>query len=106
MTRIGFKMEVYPDKIEDYIESHNPIWTELQNVFNEHGVISYSIFLNRENHILFGYVVVSNLDSWNAIARTEVCQRWWKKMKKMMPTNDDNSPKSILLEEIFHFGET
>ena len=37
-----------------------------------------------------------------AIAQTEVCQRWWKFMGDIMPSNPDHSPVSRSLNEVFH----
>ena len=37
-----------------------------------------------------------------AIARTEVCQRWWAYMKDLMLVNPDNSPQAEALIEMFH----
>jgi len=101
--RLGIKMEVFPEMIEDYIKIHNPIWTALKAVFRKHGVISYSIFLDRQTNSLFAYVLVSNIQDWKAIAATKVCQDWWKEMKRLMPTGSDSSPISFALEEVFHF---
>ena len=39
---------------------------------------------------------------WNAIAQTEVCRRWWKHMRDLMPSHPDNSPVSKELAEVFH----
>jgi L-rhamnose mutarotase len=47
-------------------------------------------------------VEFENEEKWNAVASTEVCQRWWSYMKEIMPSNPDHSPISIELKEIFH----
>jgi L-rhamnose mutarotase len=102
MLRKAFIMGVNPDQHGEYERRHNPIWPELQQALKAHGVHNYSIFLDRETNQLFAYVEVDDEDRWDAIARTEVCQRWWKHMKAIMPSNPDNSPKSKSLEEVFH----
>jgi L-rhamnose mutarotase len=102
MLRKAFIMGVNPDQHGKYERRHSPIWPELQQALKAHGVHNYSIFLDRETNQLFAYVEVEDEDRWDAIARTEVCQRWWKHMKAIMPSNPDNSPKSKSLKEVFH----
>ena len=41
-------------------------------------------------------------ERWAAIASTEVCQRWWKHMGDIMPSNSDSSPVASDLDEVFH----
>ena len=102
MIRKAFKMKVYPDKIGEYINRHNPIWPELEKVLKEHGVHNYSIFLDSETHILFGYAEIGSEKKWKAIADTAVCKKWWAYMAPLMETNADYSPVSIDLNNIFH----
>jgi L-rhamnose mutarotase len=102
MIRKAFVMSVYPDHVVEYEKRHQPIWPELERTLKEHGVSTYSIFLHEETRQLFGYVEFENEERWKAVARTEVCQRWWAHMKELMPSNPDNSPVSIDLREIFH----
>jgi L-rhamnose mutarotase len=68
----------------------------------EHGVANYSIFLEPETSQLFGYVEIESEERWAAIADTDECKRWWEFMKDIMPSNDDNSPISVELREVFH----
>lgn len=102
--RIAFRMKVNADKQAEYIARHNPIWSELEEVLKSHGVESYSIFLDRESNDLFAYAEVADLNDWKSIAATEVCQKWWHSMAALMPTNEDKSPVSSELEEMFHIG--
>jgi L-rhamnose mutarotase len=104
MIRKAFKMSVHPEQHADYARRHNPIWRELEDVLREHGVSSYSIFLDDQASELFAYVEFESEEQWNAIARTEVCQRWWKYMREIMPSHSDNSPVSRELKEVFHLG--
>ncbi|MCE5186388.1 MAG: L-rhamnose mutarotase [Planctomycetaceae bacterium] len=102
MIRKAAFMQVNPDKHREYEKRHSPIWKELQQVFNEHGVHNYSIFLDKETSHLFAYVEVESEQRWEAIAQTDVCKKWWAYMKDIMPSNPDNSPISKSLTEVFH----
>lgn len=84
---------------------HNPIWAELADVLRRHGVQSYSIFLDPNTNDLFAYAEIESDEQWAAIAGTEVCRRWWRSMRELMPSNPDDSPPARDLCEVFHLGE-
>ena len=102
MKRKAFKMFLYEDCAREYIAIHNPVWEVLKTTLKEHGVYNYSLFLDRSNHTLFGYVEIESEEQWQKIAETDICKKWWAYMADMMETNDDNSPVSHTLEEVFH----
>jgi len=88
----------------EYEKRHNPIWKELEEVLKQHGAHNYSIFLDKDTNTLFAYVEIEDEARWNSVAQTEVCQRWWKHMGDVMPSNSDNSPVASDLKEVFHLG--
>jgi L-rhamnose mutarotase len=102
MIRKAFRMSVHPGMYDEYERRHNPIWQELQDVLQSHGVHNYSIYLDPADGSLFGYVEIEDEARWEAIARTEVCRRWWRFMREVMPANPDGSPVSVALREVFH----
>lgn len=102
MIRKAFRMAVHSGQEEEYARRHNPIWDELRNVLKAHGVHNYSIFLDPEDQSLFAYVEIEDEAHWEAIAETDACRRWWTSMRELMPTNEDDSPKSSDLREVFH----
>ena len=104
MIRKAFKMKVYADRIQEYVERHNPIWPELADTLRQHGVSNYSIFLDGETNTLFGYAEIESEEQWAAIAQTDVCRKWWAYMQDLMETNRDNSPVSTDLREVFHLN--
>lgn len=95
-------MSVHPGCETEYERRHQPIWPELERTLLAHGVKNYSIFLHPETRQLFGYVEFESEAQWNAIAQTEVCQRWWASMKEIMWSNLDHSPVTVELREVFH----
>ena len=102
MIRKAFKMSVHPDAHAEYELRHNPIWKELEDALVAHGVRSYSIFLDPQTSDLFACAEIESEERWQAIASTDVCQRWWRHMRDLMPTNLDHSPRSVELREVFH----
>jgi L-rhamnose mutarotase len=102
MIRKAFVMSVNQGHEQEYQRRHNPIWPELEQTLRDHGVSNYSIFLHPQTRQLFACVEIEDQARWDAIARTDVCQRWWAHMKEIMPSNPDNSPVTVELEEVFH----
>jgi L-rhamnose mutarotase len=104
MIRKAFVMQVNPDTHEAYQRRHNPIWPELEATLKAHGAHHYAIYLDTQRHLLFATVEIESEARWNAIAETDVCQRWWRYMRDVMPTNPDNSPLSTELSEVFYLA--
>jgi L-rhamnose mutarotase len=102
MIRKSFVMSLNKGMEKEYEKRHRPIWPELEAVLKAQGAHNYSIFLHAETCQLFGYVEIEDEKRWNAVAKTAICQKWWAHMKEIMPSNPDNSPKSIELREVFH----
>ena len=87
------------------LQAQSPAKADLEAVLRQHGVLSYSIFLDPATSDLFAYAEIESEERWAAIAATEVCQRWWLSMSEIMPSNPDGSPKSRDLREVFHIGD-
>jgi L-rhamnose mutarotase len=102
MKRIASLMSVNPGQAAEYARRHNPIWSDLAEVLRTHGAHNYSIFHDEKTGNLFAYVEVEDEARWQAVAKTEVCRRWWRHMSAIMPSNPDNSPVSVPLAEVFH----
>ena len=102
MIRKAILMTLKPGHQEEYERRHKPIWAELRMALQQHGVHSYSIFLDRGTDKLFAYAEIESEELWQQLARTESCRRWWSYMKELMLINPDDSPVSIALDELFH----
>jgi L-rhamnose mutarotase len=106
VIRKAFRMSVHPDQQAEYERRHRPIWQELEDALVSHGVHTYSIYLDEATSDLFGYAEVEDEARWDDIARTEVCRRWWRFMRDIMPSHDDASPVVRGLREVFHIDRT
>jgi L-rhamnose mutarotase len=95
-------MSVHPGSHVEYQRRHRPIWQELERTLIDHGVTTYSIYLDPETSDLFAYVEIEDEARWAAIAQTEVCRRWWRYMRDIMPSHGDDSPVTRELREVFH----
>lgn len=102
MIRKAFLMRVRSDAHDEYKRRHDLIWKELIETLKDHGVSNYSIYLDKDRDLLFGYAEIETESKWKAIASTDICRKWWHYMKEVMPTNADESPVSAPLQEVFH----
>lgn len=106
MIRKAFRMSIHPGVADEYARRHQPIWAELEETLIRHGVTSYSIFLDPATNDLFAYAEIESEERWADIARTDVCRRWWRHMRDLMPANPDDSPVANDLREVFHIART
>ena len=102
MKRIAFKMYLNEGQKEEYKKRHHEIWPELKQLLKEAGVSEYSIFLDEETNTLFAFQKVSGDGGSQDFGQIEIVQKWWAFMKDIMETNEDNSPVSVMLEEVFY----
>jgi L-rhamnose mutarotase len=102
VIRKAFRASVFPGQQSEYERRHSPIWQELADTLIQHGVRTYSIYLDPETQDLFGYIEVVSEEQWAAIGTTDVCRRWWRHMREIMPARADDSPVTRDLREVFH----
>lgn len=102
MIRKSFKMHLYEGMAEEYERRHNLLWPEMKKMIREHGGHNYSIFLDEETNVLYGYIEIENEELWAKSADTPINRKWWDFMADIMDTNDDNSPVSVDLKPVFH----
>lgn len=102
VTRIAFKMKLYPGREEEYRRRHEAIWPELAQLLRQSGIADYSIFLDRDTGDLFGVMQVSDLAAYEKLPEQPLMRRWWDYMKDLMETHPDHSPLSLPLQEVFY----
>lgn len=102
MIRKSFKMKLYDGMAEEYERRHNLLWDDMKEMIRQYGGHNYSIFLDKETGVLYGYIEIESEELWARSADTEVCRRWWDYMADIMETNPDNSPVSVDLYPVFH----
>lgn len=102
MPRIAFKMKLFKGCEAEYKRRHEIIWPELQQLLKKSGVEDYSIFLDDETNILFGVLKIQEPIMLDELPQHPVMKKWWAYMKDIMETNEDNSPVTIPLKEVFY----
>ena len=104
MVRKGFKMVLNPGMAEEYEKRHNELWPEMKEMIHQYGGHNYSIFLDRETNVLYGYLEVEDEELWAKSADTPINRRWWDYMADIMETRADNSPVCVDFVPVFHLN--
>ena len=100
--RIAFKMQLYKGFEAEYKKRHDALWPELKLLLKSNSISEYSIFLDETTNSLFSMMKAENPEVLNELPSNPVMKEWWNYMKDIMETNDDNSPVSISLKEVFY----
>jgi L-rhamnose 1-epimerase len=97
----AFKMYLKPGFAEEYKARHSALWPEVKAILKKNGVSDYAIFLDEETNTLFAFQHTTGKGS-QAAGDEEAIKRWWHYMKDIMLTNEDESPVSVPLKEMFY----
>lgn len=105
MERVGFKLKLRADRLDEYVEHHKHVWPEMKTALSETGWHNYSLFLDRSNAVLIGYFETPNLQAaLDGMAATDVNQRWQAMMSDFFEDLDGQRPDQgfLQLENIFY----
>jgi L-rhamnose mutarotase len=100
--RIAFTMTLNNGFEQEYKKRHDQLWPELKSLLKKTGIKDYSIFLDEETNVLFAYLTIDDASKLNDLPKERIMKKWWDHMKDIMETNEDGSPKSISLKEVFY----
>jgi L-rhamnose mutarotase len=107
VRRYCFLLQVRSDRIAEYRQRHQAVWPEMLRALADSGWHNYSLFM-RSDGLLVGYVEASDLvAAQDAMARTEVNERWQAEMAGFFTGLDGAAPDQgfLLLEEIFNLED-
>ena len=102
MERRGFKMFLKEGSLPEYRKRHDEIWPELSQLLKDHGISSYSIFLDEKKLELFAVMSIDDPSLVDRLPQHPLMKKWWSYMKELMHTNPDDSPKTAGLTEVFY----
>lgn len=100
--RVAFKMQLHKGFEAEYKKRHDAIWPEVRDLLKLTGISDYSIFLDTTTNSLLGILKASNPVLLDELPAHPAIKKWWAYMKDIMETNEDNSPVSIPLKEVFY----
>jgi L-rhamnose mutarotase len=106
-NRVGFRLQVRPDMLEEYRAHHADVWPEMLDALSRCGWHHYTLFLD-DDGTLFGYFETPHsLEAAVAAMQQEpVNERWQQLMAPYFVTGATPADQQMrALTEVFHLGE-
>jgi L-rhamnose mutarotase len=104
MKRIGFRLNLRAELIDEYKRRHREVWPEMQEALRRNGWHNYSLFIN-DDGTLFGYFETpeSLQAALDGMSREEVNERWQAEMAPFFEgTGGPADTQMEELIEVFH----
>ena len=105
MQRVGFRLQVRPEMMDEYVRRHAEVWPDMLQALRETGWTNYTLFLDRSDGTLFGYFETPDLEVAKAgMAAREVNARWQADMAPFFIALDGKRPDEgfLQLEDVFY----
>ncbi len=105
VRRFGQRIDVRPERIEDYERLHAEPWPAVLDQIRRSNIRNYTIFRHgRHLFAYFEYVGDDFTADMDAMAADPETQRWWALTDAMQQPLPDREPGSWwkTLDEIFH----
>lgn len=102
MNRVAFRMRLKEGFKEEYKRRHDEIWPEITELLKKEGISNYSIFFDDSTGFLFGFQILRGENNSQGLSQNPTVKRWWDYMADIMEVNEDNSPKTLPLKELFY----
>lgn len=104
VERMCFQLQVKPERIDDYRQSHAAVWPEMLTALEASGWRNYSLFL-RPDGLLIGYFEADDVDAAQAkMVAQDVNTRWQAVMSELFVDSGSNSAL-VRLPEVFHLAD-
>lgn len=101
--RVCFTMRLKPGRVDDYLAAHESVWPEMLDALRETGWSNYSLFVDKPNALVVGYLETDDFErSVAEMALRPVNGRWQAGMAEFFA--DDVEPDRTMeqLTEYFH----
>lgn len=105
MQRVGFRLQVVPAMMDEYVRRHEQVWPEMLEALRETGWTNYSLFLDRSDGTLFGYFETPDLEkAKTGMASREINEKWQADMAPFFVALEGKRPDEgfLQLEEVFY----
>ena len=107
MQRMGMVIKIKPEHIEEYKRLHAAVWPDVLKMISQCNITNYSIHLNEQERLLFGYWEYTG-DDFSAdaarMAADPITQKWWAvcmPMQAPLATRKEGEWWSMM-DEVFH----
>ena len=101
--RVCFTMRLKPDRVDDYLAAHETVWPEMLGALRETGWSNYSLFVDKANALVIGYLETDDFErSLAGMARLPVNDRWQAGMAEFFAADVEPDRTMEQLTEYFH----
>jgi L-rhamnose mutarotase len=101
--RVCFTMRLKPHLVEKYLAVHQNVWTEMLEALRETGWSNYSLFIDRDEGLVVGYLETDDFDrALKAMAARPVNDRWQAGMAEFFAEGIPPDQTLKRLAEYFH----
>jgi len=106
-VRVAFQLQIAPDRVEEYVARHTPVWPEMLAEIAAAGRRNYSLFLDRDNARLFGYYETDDDAAAQAyLAASPVAAAWEASMAPFFVGLAGRPDQAATpLTEVFHLHD-
>ncbi|WP_017559007.1 L-rhamnose mutarotase [Nocardiopsis baichengensis] len=105
MERVCFRMQVRPDRMEEYIERHRAVWPPMLRALREAGWTNYSLFAQDDGTVI-GYLETPDYEAAQArMDTTEINARWQASMRPFFAEGGSFEAGPVRLREVFHLED-
>lgn len=106
MPRVAFELQVAPDRLDEYVARHTPVWPEMLAEIAASGRRNYSLFLGTGGR-LFGYYETDDDDAAQRyLAASPVAARWEASMAPFFVGLHGRPDQAATpLTEVFHLHD-
>lgn len=101
MQRVAFKMFLFPGQRDEYRKRHDEIWPELSELLKQSSISNYSIHLDEDTNVLFGYLERQDNHGMDELPNHPIMKKWWAHMRDIMEY-DGARPRVVPLSEVFY----
>lgn len=91
--------------MDEYVKSHEAVWPEMLAALSQTGWTNYSLFLDRTDGSLIGYLETPSLAAAKAgMEKREINAKWQAEMAQYFVALEGKRPDEgfLQLEEVFH----
>ncbi len=101
--RVCFTMRLKPDRVDDYLAAHETVWPEMLDALRDTGWSNYSLFVDKPNALVIGYVETDDFErSLAEMALRPVNDRWQTGMAEFFAADVEPDRTMVQLAEYFH----
>ncbi|MFG6284922.1 L-rhamnose mutarotase [Actinotignum schaalii] len=100
-SRCGFVLRVREDKLDEYLQAHCHVWEEMRDALSRSGWRNYSLFVDPETAVVFGYFEADDVwQAMNCMENEEINTKWQAEMAQYFVQPDGGT--NYFLSQYFY----